>query len=244
MFMNLPGLRGRVEHRVLRKAVASCGVLALGTALACAASVSAGAATRSHPRPVKPGLLYQVKRMPSGNGGVLPASTSPANASNIQILNGFPGYELCLDAENDSGGNPNQSGDKVQLWTCNVNATQQRWNVNFGVGTVGTITSQYGNHLCLDAETDSGGNPTDNGDKIQMWTCNSNATQQKWTLVGVSNGSWTFVNQYDPSADIVLAAENDSGGSPSQCGDNVQVQSWAGQFAQTWNTQGTNSGCL
>lgn len=230
MFTSLSRLHRRQDHRALRKALVNCSALALGTALACAGSASAGAATQPHP--AKPGSLRLFMNPPSAKAGAL-----PADIGNIQISNGYDGQ--CLDAENDSGGNPNDNGDKVQLWTCNSGATQQRWNI----GTTGTITSQYGNHLCLDAETDSGGNPDDNGDKVQMWTCNSGAPQQKWTLEEVSDGTLAFINQYDTSTLIVLAAENDDGGGASQCGDNVQVQSWIGETQQTWNAGATSTGC-
>ena len=159
----------------------------------------------------------------------------------VPLTNGYDG--LCLDAENDSGGNPNESGDKVQLWTCNSGATQQYWNVSATIGSWGPITSEYGNHLCLDAENDSGGNPSQNGDKVQMWTCNSNAIQQQWLLETGPDDSLAFVNEYDTSQTIVLAAENDSGGNPSQCGDNVQVQTWASQSEQTWNSGDSSSQC-
>jgi hypothetical protein len=222
MFTFLSGLHGRREHHALRGALAGCGTLALGTALACAGigAGPAGAATR--PAPVKPGSLYVVRHLPPKHG------VSPDAVSGVQIVNANSG--LCLDAETDSGGNPDESGDKVQLWTCNSGATQQRWNINFGLASIGTITSSYGNHLCLDAETDSGGNPTQNGDKVQMWTCNSGASQQMWTQFGSSSGA-LFVNIY--SRTTYLAAEDDAGGDPSQTGDFIGVWS-LGAAADNW----------
>ncbi len=164
--------------------------------------------------------------------------------SGVQILNGWSGYNLCLDAENDSGGNPNDSGDKVQLWTCNSGATQQRWNINFDIGSVGSITSAYGNHLCLDAETDASTNPSDEGDKVQLWSC-TGSSQQQWAVGVGADGTYEIVNQYTPAteATMVLAAEDDSGGSPSQCGDNVQLQNFYGQSQQIWTIGGSHSGC-
>lgn len=234
MLMSLSGLHGHRERHVLRKALANCCALALGTALACTGFTSAGAATRPHP--VKPGSLYLVRHLPSAKAG-----NSPAVVFYTPITNGYDG--LCLDAETDSGGNPDESGDKVQLWTCNSGATQQYWNIGATLGGYGPITNDYGNHLCLDAENDSGGNPSQNGDKVQMWTCNSGAIQQQWELESVSNGSYVFINEYDTSTTIVLAAENDSGGSPSQCSDNVQVQTWTAQPEQTWNVGDSSSQC-
>jgi hypothetical protein len=234
MFMNLSGIYGRRQRGVLRKALVNCCALALGTALACAGAASAGAATRPHP--VRTGSLHLVRHLPSGKAGV-----SPADEGYTPVTSGYDG--LCLDAETDSGGNPDESGDKVQLWTCNSGATQQYWNISATFGSYGPITNEYGDHLCLDAETDSGGNPDESGDKVQLWTCNSGAIQQKWELYSVSDGSYAFVNEYDTSTLIVLTAENDSGGSPSQCGDNVQVQTWAGQTDQTWNFGDNSSQC-
>lgn len=255
MLTNLPGLHGRRGCRVPRQALVSCCALVLGATLAYAGAAPAGAATR--PASVKPGSLRLVMPLPSGKTAVRPLSGKrgirPAfiDLTNVQLLNQGDGYNLCLDAENDDGGNPGQNGDKVQLWTCNSGAAQQHWNINCDDGDycqyapIATITSQYGNHLCLDAENDSGSNPSQNGDKVQMWTCSGGENQQ-WEVYATSNGGYAFQNLYGNGNGLVLGAENDDGGNPSQCGDNVQVQTWDGQhvlYQQTWFDGGNYSQC-
>lgn len=234
MSINLPGLHASPEHHVLRKVLAGCCTLALGTALVGAGFTPAGAATQLHP--AKHGSFHLLRHLPSAKAGDLPAF-----AFYVPITNGYDG--LCMDAETDSGGNPNENGDKVQLWTCNSGAVQQYWNISATIGAYGPLTNEYGNHLCLDAESDGASNPSDEGDRVQLWSC-SGASNQQWELASVSNGSYAFINEYDTSTTIVLAAENDSNDDPTQCGDNVQVQTWTGfQTEQTWNFGDDSSQC-
>jgi Ricin-type beta-trefoil lectin domain len=229
MVKNLTGGHGQRQRHVLRKALINCGVLALGTALTCSGASSAGAVTR--PGPAKPGSLYLLKHR---------SPAHPDTVTDVQIENSLPGYNLCLDAETDSGGNPDENGDKVQLWTCNSGAIQQRWDIHFTVGSYGSITNDYGDHLCLDAEDDADSNPNDEGDKVQLWSC-SGAANQQWTLESVTGGYYLFDNAYGDG--LSLAAENDSGGDPTQCGDNMQVQNYTNHYAQAWEFNVPYSGC-
>lgn len=231
---NLSGPQGRRQFSVLPRTLVSRALvggsaLAIGTALACTGAASAGAATSA--RSVMPAS-------PRAIGHVMAAVDDDFPADDIQIMS-FSGRGLCLDAENDSGGSPSDNGDKVQLWTCNGGATQQRWDIEFGVGQTGQIVNEGGG-LCLDAETDSGGNPSDNGDKVQLWACNIGASQQQWFLSQLADGSYEFTSSY---AGLVLAAESDSGGDPADCGDLIQVQDWTSASSQTWSPTTAQGQC-
>src|SRR5580658_4751520 len=87
------------------------------------------------------------------------------------IQNGYAG--LCLDAEADAHGNPDDDGDSVQLWICNGHSNQN-WDATNDNGN--TIANGTGG-LCLDAEADAHGNPADDGDKVQLWSCNGQSNQ-------------------------------------------------------------------
>ncbi|MFI7601842.1 RICIN domain-containing protein [Actinoplanes sp. NPDC049681] len=164
-----------------------------------------------------------------GAGPARAASSDAALAALSAIRNGY-GNRLCLDAKNDAGGNPNNNGDTIQLWSCN-GGSQQGWGLSLaavdGNGTYWwTIQNQYGNHLCLDAKNDSGGNPNNNGDKVQLWTC-SGASQQQWDV-----GGTTIRNRYGNH--LCLDAKNDSGGNPNNNGDKVQLWTCSGASQQDW----------
>jgi hypothetical protein len=70
---------------------------------------------------------------------------------------------LCADNNNGSGAN----GNKVQIWTCDGNASAQNWTVNSN----GTVTIDGG---CMDI---TGANYS-NGTLVELWTCNGGANQQ------------------------------------------------------------------
>jgi hypothetical protein len=223
---------------VLRRALVSCGTLTAGIALACA-GVAAPAGAATHPRPVLPHTatihpVYLGHRALSVKTGIRPDISD----TYYPITNGYD--NICLDAETDSGGTPNDSGDKVQLWTCNSGATQQYWDFAATIGGYGPITNEYGDHLCLDAETDGGANPSESGDKVQMWSC-TGASNQQWEMYTTSNDEYAFVNEY--SGSTYLAAENDASGNPDQCGDNIQVQAWLYSDQATWDFGDNFTGC-
>jgi hypothetical protein len=224
MFLGLFNIRGQIERRTLGKALGSCCALTAAVALACAGATSAGATTSSHP--VQPGVPHPLghKLVPAKSGA------RPADVGNTEIVNGY-GYpnELCLDAENDSVSNPNVDGDRVQMYTCN-GFVNQAWNVNTNPGSFGTITNNYGNHLCLSAEDDSNGNPSQNADPVHVDTCDGGSHQQ-WEPVLLSDGWYAFVNEYD---DLVLDAEADFSGNPTQNGDKIQIFTWNGGVQQQW----------
>jgi hypothetical protein len=87
---------------------------------------------------------------------------------------GVPPFK-CLDAEKSPGHNPDQNGDKVQLWTCIPGAANQQWLVSSGPAPFNGI--ENGDGFALDAENDATHNPTQNGDKVQMWQWTGNANQ-------------------------------------------------------------------
>jgi hypothetical protein len=146
--------------------------------------------------------------------GAITCGVSTAAASAREEITNFWSGK-CLDGQNDSSHNPGLPGDRVQLWQCaaNGNANNQNW-VFSNLGGWGTITI-YVSGLCLDAANDSTHNPTKNGDKVQLWTCNGSLQQQWHAVVGNS----VIENAYG----LVLDAENDAGGNPNQNGDAVQL---------------------
>jgi hypothetical protein len=74
----------------------------------------------------------------------------------------------CLDAQTDPSHNPNHPGDSVQLWDCN-GGDQQQWEpVPLQNGSY-ELVNKYG-LLVLDAQTDSSHSPTQDGDRVQLWT--------------------------------------------------------------------------
>lgn len=87
--------------------------------------------------------------------------------------------------------------------------------------------------------TDSGTNPDDNGDKVQLWTCND-GSQQQWWINQLPDGTYEIVNEY---GNLVLAAQSDSGGSPTACGDNVQLQDSSFDSGPGWTAGGTYAQC-
>lgn len=150
-----PGHHGRERH-ILRRALACGSALTAATALACAGATVASAATGHSAGPASHFLAGHP---------LSPAVDGPYPAYNVQLI--MDGTNLCLDAENDSGGNPSQNGDKVQLWTCNSGADQQLW-YRYDPESDGyyVFTNEYtGSGLSLGADT--GGTP-DCGDQIQL----------------------------------------------------------------------------
>lgn len=162
----------------------------------------------------------------AGGSSAAPAAVHRATldtATGVQIINQYGG--LCLDAEDDANGNPNDNGDKVQLWDCNGQANQH-WIVNIpntmsATGTVVNVASGK----CLDAEDDANGNPNNNGDKVQLWTCNGSQNQQWFASDGDG-----FGNAYG----LALDAEQDAKGNPTENGDKVQLWQSTGGLNQNF----------
>ena len=114
----------------------------------------------------------------------------------------------CVDL---NGGNAS-NGNKVQMWTCNGNATSQTWTI----ASNGTVQIDGG---CMDI---TGAN-YNNGTLIEWWPCNGGANQQ-WQ---VSNGE--LVN---PASGKCL---DDPG---SNTANGTQLDLWAcnGGSNQKWQT--------
>jgi hypothetical protein len=140
----------------------------------------------------------------------------------------------CLDAETDSTHNPNQNGDKVQIWTCS-GTLQQGWSLHYSFTDSTNVSwysvvSDYGSRLCLDAENDANGNPFQNGDKVQLWTC-TGSDQQEWSVRTGHSYGFALVNYF---AYKCLDAETDSAHNPNQNGDKVQLWDCTYTPQQQW----------
>jgi Ricin-type beta-trefoil lectin domain len=164
-----------------------------------------------------------------------------AGTGQAQALSGYHPivnhYTLCLDAENDANNQPNNDGDKVQLWSC-AGSSQQQWRLiqvatNSGKA-IYEIRNAYDTNMCLDQKNDSAGNPGNNGDKIQMWYCSGAMNQLWWILDGDR-----FVSYYASivtGESMCLDAERDAVNNPTNNGDKVQLwQCTSGNLNQTWS---------
>merc|ERR1719171_2250820 len=81
------------------------------------------------------------------------------------------------------GGNV-QLGVPVQIWGCDNNLKNQKWNLETGI----TIRPLWGLEFCLDLA----GQKPDKGAHIQLWRCN-----------GLRNQKWVFDNfQIKPIDDL------------------------------------------
>lgn len=145
----------------MRRALAACAALALVTALAGASTVAANAATQ---RPL--------------------TAQDDFPEYGVLVMNTAYNENLCLDAETDSGANPTQNGDKVQLWTCNGGSQQQWIEVQLANGAYEFYSNYPYSGLALGAEQDGGGLADQCGDPIQVQTVTGQHTyyhQQNWT---------------------------------------------------------------
>jgi ADP-ribosylglycohydrolase len=86
----------------------------------------------------------------------------------------------CLAAEDDSGGNPSQVGDRVELETCNSKQSAQMWNGGLGTD-VGLWNLGSAAQLCLAGEDDSGGRPNQTGDPVELQSGSCIEPWQEWT---------------------------------------------------------------
>jgi hypothetical protein len=167
-------------------------------------------------------LLTAVVAVLFGASGVANAGVPRGDA----IQNG---YTLCLDAENDLYNQPNNDGDKVQLWDCGPQSNQG-WTFNWvGVGRVTgyniyEIRNKFDTNMCLDAEMDAYNSPWNNGDKVQMWYCHGSSNQH-W--------SWEGRTLRNVSG-LCLDAERDQYNNPTNNGDKVQLWTCNGERQQQW----------
>jgi len=155
-------------------------------------------------------------------------SISAAHAAGPSYVHIKNLYGLCLDAENDAANQPNNNGDKVQLWYCGPQDNQVWalvWIRNYRYVRTGATLGLYeiknadDLNMCLDAENDRGGSPANPGDKVQLWRC-SGATNQLWALDGINPVFSAWINNY---WEDVLDAEIDGSYSPAFPGDRVQI---------------------
>jgi hypothetical protein len=161
------------------------------------------------------------------SGAAAVSSSVPASAASpyAEIPSAY-GSHHCLDAENDSHGNPSQNGDRVQVFTC-LGGKNQEWNEVL-VSSQGPDTNYFkivneASGKCLDAENDRYDNPDNNGDKVQLFTCNG-GSNQLWQLSDTIYGN-VWINKYasDHGFYKVLDAYTANGWNPNINGDPVQV---------------------
>jgi Ricin-type beta-trefoil lectin domain len=79
--------------------------------------------------------------------------------------------------------------------------------------------------LCLDAQSDPTHNPSQNGDRVQMWTC-AGGLNQTWNI----NSDHTITN----ALGLCLDATHDAGHSPTNLGDPIQLWTCNGSQQQQW----------
>lgn len=125
--------------------------------------------------------------------------------------------DMCIDTPNSN----NTDGTALQIYTCNGSAAQT-WTsgaVNpTPITRTGTIVSNLPSHLCVD---DTGAS-SNNGNPIQMQTCNGNPGGQSWTFQ--PNGTITINGK---CMDITNA--NYANGTP------IQLMQCNGNAAQQWH---------
>lgn len=92
-------------------------------------------------------------------------------------------YGFCLDAEADSGGQPNINGDHVNSWPCD-GTYQQSWYLwPIANGDWMIINGGDLNHnMVLDARTSGSWNPSVEGDPVQVWQ-SVGTPQQAWKVL-------------------------------------------------------------
>jgi hypothetical protein len=92
----------------------------------------------------------------------------------------------------------------------------------------------------LDAESDANGNPADNGDSVQVWTCDG-GTNQRWNF-NENNGSYGTVTNDDGG--LCLDAQSDATHSPGDTGDRVQLWKCNGGAQQEWRPGTLSNGAV
>jgi len=157
--------------------------------------------------------------------------SSPARADPtlFQFRNDFQANR-CLDAKYDAGGNPGMEGDPVQIWDCSGGVNQKWYRELVEQDSAGNawyrIRNWFGGGLCLDAKNDGAGNPNQDGDPVQMWTCGVNSPWQEWRFLNNS----TIKNHF--GLQKCLDAKGDGGWNPGLNGDPVQLWTCSPQNAQ------------
>ena len=160
------------------------------------------------------------------SAGSASANTGPTEVRNADGL-------FCLDATNDATHSAANNGDPVQVWECQGTSNQQ-WTFNENVGSYGTITNGT-RGLCLDAVNDATHSAANNGDPVQLWSCNGGA-QQQWKATYWSNAfGYNFYELTNLYSGLVLDARNDATWNPEKDGDPVQLWSWQNYGNQGWS---------
>jgi ricin-type beta-trefoil lectin protein len=93
-----------------------------------------------------------------------------------------------------------------------------------------------GGVLCLDAENDAVHHPWQNGDKVQVWSCNGQSNQQ-WSINdtgGTATGDPIFTITNEAAPGMCLDAQSDATHFARDNGDPVQMWACNGQSNQQW----------
>jgi hypothetical protein len=114
------------------------------------------------------------------------------------------------------------------------------FNAGVASANVGSTMFQNAYGLCLDAESDANGNPADNGDSVQVWTCDG-GTNQRWNF-NENNGSYGTVTNDDGG--LCLDAQSDATHSPGDTGDRVQLWKCNGGAQQEWRPGTLSNGAV
>lgn len=176
-------------------------------------------------------LLAALSLLASGAAAV--TSSAPASAASYMEIKNMYGSNRCLSAANNAGGTPFQNGDAVLIWGCS-NFTLQEWKfVPEGGNSFEVVNEVAGK--CLDAENDSGGSPTENGDPVRLWTCNGNENQV-WLVTPIVGGC-EFGNFYAGAhgSPTVLDAVADGVDNPDENGDETQMWLQKETVNQLWS---------
>ncbi|MFD8599374.1 RICIN domain-containing protein [Kitasatospora sp. NPDC059646] len=120
----------------------------------------------------------------------------------------------CLDADANNGAN----GTRVQVWGCN-GTTQQEW-ISWSDYSIESVRFPG---MCLDADTNGGGN---NGTRLQLWQCNG-TTQQQWFMR--ANDLAIYNQRFNNNLNTVVDRDI------NLAGNGAQAQLWAKNFqSQQW----------
>ncbi|MFJ9453538.1 ricin-type beta-trefoil lectin domain protein [Kitasatospora sp. NPDC101447] len=155
-------------------------------------------------------------RLTLGQSAARTPEAAPALASGYIRIHSLyqvtPGQ--CLDADANAGGN----GTKVQVWGCN-GTTQQEW-ISWDDYSIESVRFRG---MCLDADTNGGGN---NGTRMQLWQCNG-SSQQKWFMR--ANDLAIYNQRFNNNLNTVVDRDT------NVRGDGARAQLWAKNFqSQQW----------
>ena len=133
---------------------------------------------------------------------------------------------------------PRDNGTQVVVAaTCNLGVSKaQNWTFSGASGGLNTIKDGYG--LCLDARDNSTHNPGDEGDPVQVWSCNGGAQQQWDVEVAKDLSGEQYIVLYNNASPTngpeVLDARNDATHSAGANNDPVQLWSYNETDNQLW----------